>query len=265
MLCQTYDPGHGCLDQDVPADGGRFECDFSGVVDIVGGMGGQAGYLEPDGDMVAREWSAPYMEVYYGTRDGAGGMYAPGHTFCITVTDCAGAVKATGTVTSTAGGGWWGGQEGCSPMWAGGDCCDWLPAEPDIEPGDWVLFQSDDGYENQVRAGAIYGTVDLENDSISGPVFASWLSGTLEVWCHPQSTWPPDYRQSSAAADGSVPYFCEWKTPGPGLELWDIQPDDAVFVHYAEADGDLVYRRMLASEGAAPPPLRLIYLPVVVR
>ncbi|MFX1355212.1 MAG: hypothetical protein ACFFGP_14755, partial [Promethearchaeota archaeon] len=261
VLCEVYDPYVSLLDPDVPADGGSFECAFSGLADIVGGMGGQAGYLEPDGDMVSVEWTVPYMEVYYGTHDGAGGVYGPGHAFWITVTNSAGGVKATGTVTSTADGGWWGGQEGFSPTWTGGDCCDWSPAEPDIQPGDWVYYQSDDGYENQVRVGSIFGTVDVENDSVTGPIFASWMTETLEVWCHPPSKWPPEYRQSSAEPDGSVPYFCEWQDPGGG-EVWDIQPDDQVMVHYVEPDQDQVYRMMIASEGA---PLHVIYLPLVLR
>jgi hypothetical protein len=131
-----------------------------------------------DGDMVSVEWTAPYMEVYYGIHDGAGGLYAPGHTFWITVANTAGDVKATGTVASTADGGWWGGQEGFRPTWAnGGDCCAWSPAEPDTQPGDWVYFQSDDGYENQVRAGAIFGTVNVEDDSVIVCVrFGKWIT-----------------------------------------------------------------------------------------
>jgi hypothetical protein len=207
VLCLTYDPYQFYLDRDVPADDGSFECDFSGVADIEGGMAGQAGYLEPDGDMVSVEWAAPYMEVYYGTRDGVGGIYAPGHTFSIEVTNAAGAIKATATATSTYHGGWWG--HGFRPTWTGGDCCAWSPAEPDIQPGDRVHFLSDDGYQNEVRVGAIFGTVDLENDSVTGPIYALWLDQPLEVWCGPESFFPPEWRQSSAKPDGSVPYLCE--------------------------------------------------------
>ncbi len=263
VLCEIFvEPYPTYLDRNVPAEGGSFQCDFSGLADIVGGLEGRVGYVEPDGDMVSVSFSAPYMEVYYGTRDGAGGVYAPGHTFWITVTTSAGDIKATGTVTSTEGGGWWGGSMGFRPRSYGGDCCDWSPAEPDIQPGDWVYYRSDDGYENEIRVGAIYGTVDLENDSVTGPIYASWLTQPLEVWCHPESQWPPEYRQSSAAPDGSVPYFCEWQNPSSGQEPWDIQPSDQVMVHYVEPDSDQVYRMMRAAEGAPPP---VVYLPLVVR
>jgi len=266
VLCWTYDPNQFSLDGDVPADGGSFQCDFSGVADIAGATGGQAGYLEPDGDMVSVEWIAPYMQVYYGTLSGAGGIYAPGHTFWITVTDSIGGIKATGTVTSTtngASGGAVGGDDGFRPSGLfGGDCCAGSPTEPDIRPGDWVYFQSDDGYENRVQAGGIYGTVDIEADSVTGPIYTAWLSQTLEVWCYPGVVdGPPLWRQSGAKPDGSAPYFCQWHDSSGGQGLWDIQPDDEVLVSYGEPDGDHVYRMMLASVGA---PLR-VYLPLVLR
>ena len=261
VLCDVWtEPSQTYLDRDVPADGGSFQCDFSGTADIVGGVGGEVGYLEPDGDMVSVSFTAPYMEVYYGTRDGVGGIYAPGHTFWITVTNALGDVKATATVASTQDGGWWG--HGFRPTWTGGECCAWSPAEPDIQPGDWVTYRSDDGYANQVRAGSIYGTVDVDNDSVTGPIVARWLNQTLQVWCHPQTMWPAVFRQSSAEPDGSAPYFCEWQNPTGEQEPWDIQPEDEVMVHYIEPDGDQVFRMMIASEGAPP---NYLYLPLVIR
>jgi predicted GH43/DUF377 family glycosyl hydrolase len=256
-----------CLDQGVPADGGRFGCDFSGLADIVGGRSGQVGYLEPDGDMVSVDFTGSYMEVYYGTRDGVGGGYGPGHAFWITVTNPAGEIEATVQVTSASEGSgfWWGGDGFCPPwVWGeNGEWGDWHPAEPKIEPGDWVNFQSDTGYEHQVRAGGIYGTVDPDNDSVTGPIVAPWLTETLDVWCYPKGfNGPPLWRQSSAEPDGSVPYFCEWQNPVGGLEAWDIRPEDELVVSYREPDGDVVYRTMLASQGA---PRGVIYLPLVVR
>ena len=259
VLCEVWvDPSQTYLDRDVPADGGSFLCDFSGLTDIAGGVGGQAAYLEPDGDMVAVDWQAPYMEVYYGTRDGVGAIYAPGHSFSIRVANAAGATKATATIASTSDGGRWG--HGFRPWWTGGDCCAWSPAAPDIQPGDRVHFESDDGYANEVRVGTIYGTIDVAHDSVTGPIYAYWLSQMLEVWCGPQTLFPPEWRQSSAKPDGSVPYLCEWPAADP--YPWDIQPNSDVMVGYFEPDHDHVIRMMRASEGAPP---RHLYLPLVVR
>jgi hypothetical protein len=262
VYCEVYtEPSQTDLDLDVPADGGSFQCDFSGLADIVAGQSGKLGYLEPDGDMVSTGFTGPYMEVYYGKDDGVGGIFSPGHTFWLTVTNSLGDIKATSQVSSTIDGGWWG--HGFMPTWAGedGSCCNWTPDEPDILPGDWVYYRSDDGYQNQVQAGEIYGTIDLENDSVTGPIYAPGEYQTLQVWCHPSTFWPFVYRQSSAAPNGSVPYYCEWQDPTSG-EPWDIQPDDTLMVHYREADGDQVYRSMTASEGA--PPVYYNYLPSVV-
>ena len=95
----------------------------------------------------------------------------------------------------------------------------------------------------------------------TGPVYAGWLTETLDVWCHPQTLGPLMYRESSAEPDGSAPYFCQWQNPTGGEEPWDIQPADEVMVHYREPDGDRVYRMMVASEGA----FERVLLPLVVR
>lgn len=256
VLCEVWtEPSTIAVDRGVAADGGAFQCDFGGQADLVGGLGGRVAYLEPDGDMVSVEVMTPYMEVFYGARDGVGGIYAPGHAFTVTVTSALGAVKATAAITTTDGGGWWG--HGFRPDWTGGDCCDWQPAPPDIVPGDRAAFLSDDGYTNTVRVGTIYGEVDVEQDAVSGPLYAPWWSKALEVWCHPQTLWPPQYRRSSATPDGAVPYSCSWQAVDDSGAPWDILPDSEVMVHYVEPDGDLVYRTMIAKEGAPSGPLRL--------
>jgi hypothetical protein len=140
----------------------------------------------------------------------------------------------------------------------GGDCCAWSPAEPEIRPGDMVSFQADDGYENQIRVGGIYGIVDLDDDTVTGPIHASWFDQTLAVSCWVD--WLHG-RQSSAAPDGSVPYAGDFQDPAGG-SLWDIGPDDNLAVTYWEPDGDVVYRRMRASQGALPP---CLYLPLTLR
>ncbi len=108
VLCQLYtEPSVLAMDRDVPADGGAFQCDFSGKGDIIGELGGKVSYLEPDGDMVTVGFLGPYVEVFYGTRKGVGGIYSVGHSFSITVKDSAGRIKATAQASTTEGGGWW--------------------------------------------------------------------------------------------------------------------------------------------------------------
>jgi len=261
VVCNYWsDPGASMLLRDVPADGGSFSCDFSGLADIRGGFNGEAGYLEPDGDMVTSGYAGPYVEVFYGAGNSAGAIYAPGHTFTITVTSSAGAFKATTAVSTTVEGGFWG--NGFRPAWNGGDCCNWTPAEPDIQPGDRVYYASDDGYTNVVTVGRIYSRLDLGNDTATGPIYARWFTEPLQVSCQPNTMYPWVHRYSSAKPDGSSYYYCDWQDTSGGQEAWDMQPADMVLVRYYEPDYDQVVRVMWGSEGAPPP---MLYIPVSMK
>jgi len=211
----------------VAADGGSYVCDFSDKWDIQPGQSVAAMYFEPDGDWVINVFQAPWMRVCYG-HDWVGGNYEAGHTFWITVTNGGGTVRATATMNTIPGGGW--GGDGFQTDWP-----DWTPEQPDIEPDDWVHFQSDDGHSNAIHVGTITGTVDVDNDSVGGNVYATWFTQTLDIQCHPWGG-PGDapVKDSTAAPDGSSPYFCQWD---PETE-WDILPDQEVAVMYLEPDGD---------------------------
>jgi hypothetical protein len=104
--------------------------------------------------------------------------------------------------------------------------------------------------------------VDVQADTVSGPVYASWLDQILEVWCGPSTMWPPPWRQSSAEPDGSLSYNCDFKNATGDQETYDVQSDDTLMIRYDEPDGDEVIRTLLASAGA--PPHFGIYLPLVV-
>ena len=112
-----------------------------------------------DGSEKWSEWNervtGPRVGVSYGA-DRASGVYAVGHTFWITVTEGDGStIKATASVNTQSDGG-----SGPDGDWSDGFVAeggDWSPSQPDIQAGDWVLFHSDDGYDNTVRAGAISG------------------------------------------------------------------------------------------------------------
>jgi hypothetical protein len=224
--CRAWEEGGPSIDFTVEPDGGSFFCDFGALGwDLQPGNEVAVQYQEPDGDWVMNMFETPWMRVNYG-HEWVGGNYPAGHTFWLTVKDEFGAVKATATVQTEGGGGW--GGDGFQTQ---GD--DWSPDRPDIQAGDSVQFQSDDGYNNTVEVGEIRGTVDLIDNGISGPIYAEWFAETLEVECHPWGApqgAPEKY--SSAAPDGSAPYTCQWD---PDTE-WDIQANQDVAVMYTEPD-----------------------------
>ena len=57
VLCElwsdSWEHGEILADADVPADGGHFACDLTGIHDLIPGISGRVGYLEPDGDWVS--------------------------------------------------------------------------------------------------------------------------------------------------------------------------------------------------------------------
>ena len=52
-------------------------------------------------------------------------------------------------------------------------------------PGDRVEFVASDGFTRTLKIGAINGTLDVDLDKVSGTLDAPWLSGDLDVECHP--------------------------------------------------------------------------------
>ncbi len=239
--CEIWQEGGPVIDvPGVPAAGGSYACDFSGMWDIQPGQDVAVRYVEPDGDHVINVFQEvlPQVSANY-AHDWVEGMYEPGHTIWITVTASDGVtVKAT-AVMETLEVPWWGGQTGFSTNLDD----PWLPAHPDIVAGDWVYVHADDGYDNALHLGEIGGDLDLDNDSISGPITAPWLLETLEVECH---AWgapggAPN-KQSTAEPDGSTNYFCQWDP----VSEWDVLPGQDVGVSYREPDGDQVFNAFRA-------------------
>lgn len=84
--------------------------------------------------------------------------------------------------------------------------------------------------------GTITGTVDVGDDSVGGTVYAAWFTQTLDVECHPWGApGGAPVKNSTAAPDGSAPYFCQWDPSD-----WDILPGQDVAVMYIEPDRDRV-------------------------
>ena len=220
----------------VAADGGTYECDFSGIWDITAHGDVSVTYEEPDGDEVINVFGVPWMRVNY-SHDWVGGNYPAGHMFDITVTDDSGNVKATVQIASAPGRGW--GGDGFSPNEE-----DWTPMQPDIEPGDRVRFLSDDGYDNTIEVGEVNGDLDINADSVGGTIHAAWFSpALLRVECHIWEEAGPDSIEIiDVAADGGS-YLCDFSGQ------WDILPGHQVAVMYLEPDGDRVIN---VFEGATP-------------
>jgi uncharacterized repeat protein (TIGR01451 family) len=227
VSCAVWEAGAPAIDvPDVNPDGGSFFCDFAGTGwDLQPDQMLAIMYTEPDGDLIINVIEAPWVRVQAG-HDWVGANYEVGHTFWITVTDSASAVKATAQIDSRAGGGWGGDGFETNPS-------NWTPRDLDITAGDWVYFQADDGYTNTVHVGDISGTIDINNDNISGPINASWFTETLNVECHPWGGWEAGWGNahvvnSTAAPDGSSPYTCQWDP----ITEWDVEPGQDIAVFY---------------------------------
>ena len=238
VSCEIWQEGApGINIEDVDTAGGEFTCDFSigpEPWDLQLNQTIALRYFEPDGDTVLNVIEPDWARVNYG-HDWVGVDYEAGHTFNITVTDGTRAVKGTAEFVTWPGGGWGGdGGETAEEDWTEG-------SPPDIDVGDMVYFQSDDGYSNTVEVGEITGDINVATDSISGYVNAPWLATTLDMECHPWGAYnigidTAEVKNSTAESDGSDPYDCSWD---PVTE-WDVQPGQDIAAMYIEPDLDRV-------------------------
>jgi Tol biopolymer transport system component len=171
------------------------------------------------------------LRVNYG-HDWVESFYEDGHQVVITVTDGEGEEKATATVFTESKEFW----EGATGFQTTSD--GWTPNQPDIQPGDWVYAQVDNGVTARVHIGDISGVIDLMNDSIEGTINAPWFSESLLVECHPWGAPIPEdelgMKYSTAMPDGSDTYLCSWSGE------WDIQYYQDVGVGYFGRDGHWV-------------------------
>lgn len=199
-------------------------------------------YQDEDGDNIIYSFHEIsydlYLDINY-DHDWIEGWYPSGYEVTLTVTEGDGTtVKATTTIT-TGEVPWWGGQTGFSTNM---DTI-WNPERPDIQPGDWVYGEVEaEGttYYAEVQLGMITGEVNIDTDSISGTIDASWLPQDVdvEVQCH---SWGSDgsapNKQDNVPPNGSDIYSCTWD---PDTE-WDIQPNQQVGVSYKDPAGHWVY------------------------
>jgi hypothetical protein len=172
------------------------------------------------------------LRVNYG-HDWVESFYEAGHEVVITVRDKNENEKATVTV-ATEPKDFWDYRPGFQTI---GE--DWSPEQPDLQPGDRVHAQVDNGVTAQVQLGEIRGEVDIETDSITGTIEATWITNPVQVECLDWSGQkPPADNQDGGATltDDADTYDCSW---GPD-HGWDIQPWQDVGVGYFTPDGHWV-------------------------
>jgi len=114
----------------------------------------------------------------------------------------------------------------------------WMPEHPDIQPGDRIHGEVDDGSQfwADVVIGEITGEPDVISDSISGSVDAAWLLlGPVDVGCY---IWEDNGKNvyDLVVPDGIDNYLCVFE----GDNAYDIVPGTNLMVAYIEPDGHQV-------------------------
>jgi hypothetical protein len=202
-------------------------------------------YQAPNGNRVwkGHDWTWMYANDTY---ERVGGIYEVGHTFWVTATR-GDTVKATAVVTTEGAGADQDGEfrDGFT-VWAQ----DWIPAHPDIESGDTILFRSDDGYTHTLRIGTLTGWLVPQDDTAEGSVEAPWLaSQTVDVIV---GDWGFAFAEDDVELDamGEGEYVVHFPSS-------DVLTDTTLKACYQEPDLDRVYIEIA--------PVRRTYLPLVLR
>jgi len=173
------------------------------------------------------------LRVNYG-HDWVESFYEAGHEVVITVRDSNGTEKATATV-ETEPKDFWDGASGFTTLEGG-----WAGSAPDLQPGDWVYAQVDNGVTAQVQLGEIRGEVDFETDSITGTINAPWIADPVQVECLDWGSGAGPFNQDAGAVlpngGPESSYSCQWD---PDTD-WDLQPWQDVGVGYFTPDGHWV-------------------------
>lgn len=176
------------------------------------------------------------LRVNYG-HNWVESFYEAEHTVWVTVYEDDGTIPKATAELVTEPKDFWGGESGFQTQWF-----DWNPAQPDIQPYNWVYAWVDNGASAQVQIGDISGTINLEADSIQGKINAPWFSDKVNVECHPWGAPEPqpEMKFDSVFPNNEDSYTCTWAGE------WDIQPYQDVGVGYFGADGHWVANAFFA-------------------
>ncbi len=215
-----------------------FTCDWSGEWDVPPNNDIGVTYQDPGTHWiynVFQGYSDELMLRVHYDHNWIEGNYEPGHEVHLTVYDSGMVEKASITVP-TGPVDDWGGTSGFATYFEGAG---WIPSDPDIETGDIIHGEVDDGsqFTTDVQVGLIAGTLDMDLNSISGTVTAAWL-GTDPVWvaC---SIWEENGREvyDTVVPDGLDTYECVFE----GDNDYDIIPGTNLMVSYFDPAGHQIF------------------------
>jgi conserved repeat domain len=198
----------------------EFTCDWSGEWDIQPGQEIAVLYMDP-----AEHWvfsvHAAYTEelilrVHY-DHEWISGMYEAGHDVHLEILDSLGDEKAhIDLITGYVDG--WGSTTGFDTNMEGAN---WIPSRPDIQPGDTIHGEVDDGSEftADVQIGWVTADLDLDNDQVSGTVDAEWLpqNEEVKVRCEIWDWNSPPNKEDWVLPNGTDTYLCDWTDDGYDL------------------------------------------------
>ncbi|MFN8466750.1 MAG: hypothetical protein U0X20_14425 [Caldilineaceae bacterium] len=205
-------------DIDIAADG-LYSADFAGHFDIQVGDRAEIWYLDGNGNQVGTQLQTLNFNVNYG-NDWVDVWTRPNATITVTV-----AGKASMQVQANADGVFYGDPSN-SP---------WVPAQPDIQPGDVVTVESGGETSSVNPVGTIQGAVSLSQNTVSGSVRAPRSTGLLplrcEVWTSSEDA--PSI-QTTVQPDGGS-YVCNFGQVG-----WALQADQYIAVRYLLPNGNWV-------------------------
>jgi uncharacterized repeat protein (TIGR01451 family) len=172
--------------------------------------------------------------------------YPEGFTIYLTVTNPAGDVKATAQLVTGEVPHWGPGQYGFST--AVGN--PWVPAKPDIRPGDRVQATSSDGYAASVRVGDIQAAIDVAAGTVSGTIDAPDVmtegDGDVDVKCRAYDPVTGDFKDVFVLpAGGTIPNGADVFSCNFAAEGWTLAPGQFVAISYDPLGPEIRSNRIL--------------------
>jgi hypothetical protein len=206
--------GYG-TDFDIAANG-SYTVDLGGAFDVWTGDEAEVWYYDANGNQVGTQLYGLRMDVNY-AHDWVWAQTVPNAEVDVEV---AGKATLHGQAYADGGFGTW--------DWS------WLPANPDIQPGDVVTVTAA-GYVASINpVGTITGVADDVENTVSGTINAPWFDVPLRVRCEVWVDNGPPSIYTEADPDGGS-YLCDFDDVG-----FDLQTSQDVAVRYYEPDGNRV-------------------------